>query len=297
MGEKMPRGIARNPELKSERIKEGLKLAFPNGRPEWNKGKKLSPLSDSHKKKVSESLMGHEGVWKGKKRDDVFKDKISKANTLRHQKKRERYFQQHPEQLLQMFNGRPSKKVAWNKGLRKEIETHPCKVCGTETERDFCGYSCSAKIREQKHKENGMTDKLAKEHSKFMKEYANRPENIERSRKSGHDSLRKIALKKRTRIEQFMEDALKQYGINFIPESVVYVKGKVRYRVDFELPDEKVFVECDGKQWHKDPLKDKRREDIILAQTQYEGYKFERFWGSEINKDVNKCVKEILCTI
>ena len=157
-------------------------------------------------------------------------------------------------------------------------------------------YRKAAKLREQKHKENGMTDKLAKEHSKFMKEYANRPENIERSRKSGHDSLRKIALKKRTRIEQFMEDALKQYGINFIPESVVYVKGKVRYRVDFELPDEKVFVECDGKQWHQDPLKDKRREDIILAQSQYGGYKFERFWGSEIYKDVNKCVEEILCT-
>jgi len=65
------------------------------------------------------------------------------------------------------------------------------------------------------------------------------------------------------------------------------------YRVDFLLPSKKTIIELYGYEYHKSKekiTKDAKRERYL----QKLGYKIIRFTGSEIYKDVNKCVNEVL---
>jgi len=58
---------------------EAPKTAFRKGCIPWNKGKKLPPLSEKHKRKMSETLKGHPGWNKGISHSEEVKRKISKA--------------------------------------------------------------------------------------------------------------------------------------------------------------------------------------------------------------------------
>ena len=50
-------------------------------------------------------------------------------------------------------------------------------------------------------------------------------------------------------IEQALWDMLRDKGLYLIPQ---YKIGN--YRADFALPDYRVIIECDGKEWHKDKM-------------------------------------------
>lgn len=66
-----------------------------------------------------------------------------------------------------------------------------------------------------------------------------------------------------------------------------------KYRVDFLIPSKKLIIELYGYQYHntkKKITKDAERERSL----QKSGYRIIRFTGTEIFKDVNKCVKEVL---
>ncbi|MGQ4876888.1 MAG: DUF559 domain-containing protein, partial [Promethearchaeia archaeon] len=65
------------------------------------------------------------------------------------------------------------------------------------------------------------------------------------------------------------------------------------YRVDFAVMDKKVVVELDGHNYHK--TKEQRTYDAERQRyLQKNGFTVVRFTGSEINKDVNGCVSELL---
>jgi len=78
-----------------------------------------------------------------------------------------------------------------------------------------------------------------------------------------------------------------------IPELEKEVWIDKKYRVDFLIPSQKVVIELYGYQYHnsKDKItKDAERERYL----QKVGYRVIRFTGTEIYKDVQKCVNEVL---
>jgi very-short-patch-repair endonuclease len=69
----------------------------------------------------------------------------------------------------------------------------------------------------------------------------------------------------------------------------VFTQHKVGpYRGDLFIPP-KLIIECDGKAYHKDKEKDKRRDKFIEQQ----GYKVIRFPGSRIHRDLKGVLRRI----
>jgi len=97
-----------------------------------------------------------------------------------------------------------------------------------------------------------------------------------------------------TWIEKKMKWALTQLGIQF--ESQYPIKygldtsGRARYYFpDFALVDNRILVECDGKQYHKDRDRDKLRQSRL----ENLGWRVLRFPGDEIKRNVMACAHKI----
>jgi len=89
-------------------------------------------------------------------------------------------------------------------------------------------------------------------------------------------------------IEQALWRELKDYGLYLIPQ---YQIGK--YRVDFALPEYRLIIECDGKEWHRDKEKDKIRDNELGEK----GWTVMRIEGYRIKYYINQVIKEILASI
>lgn len=88
-------------------------------------------------------------------------------------------------------------------------------------------------------------------------------------------------------IEQRMYNALTREGFK--------VRKQVRcgaYRIDLVLPQYRIAIECDGKQWHSSK-KQKRHDRKKDAYLRRHGYSVMRFTGSDINSSVGKCVSRV----
>jgi very-short-patch-repair endonuclease len=69
-----------------------------------------------------------------------------------------------------------------------------------------------------------------------------------------------------------------------------------KYRVDFLLPSRKVVIELYGFRYHR--TKEKLTSDAERERDlQGRGYQVIRFTGSEITKDVDRCVNDVLAII
>lgn len=64
-----------------------------------------------------------------------------------------------------------------------------------------------------------------------------------------------------SKLEKSMERFLRKAGRRFVPQHPVGCR-----RIDFYLPDEKLFVECDGPHFHADKAKERARDVEILLQ-------------------------------
>lgn len=91
-----------------------------------------------------------------------------------------------------------------------------------------------------------------------------------------------------TKIELAVEAELRSREIKYIKQ---YNAENVAC-VDFFIPEHKIIIQCDGNYWHS--KKEQQRKDInqdfVLR---FKGYKIFRFWESEINKNVKKCVDKV----
>ena len=70
-----------------------------------------------------------------------------------------------------------------------------------------------------------------------------------------------------------------------------------KYRVDFELvnhKDKKIIVECDGHEFHQKSKQQVEKDNQRERDLKKLGYEVVRFSGSEIFKDAEKCVKDLL---
>ena len=69
------------------------------------------------------------------------------------------------------------------------------------------------------------------------------------------------------------------------------------YRVDFELinhKDKKIIVECDGHEFHQKSKQQIEKDNQRERDLKKLGYEVVRFSGSEIFKDAEKCVEDLL---
>lgn len=94
--------------------------------------------------------------------------------------------------------------------------------------------------------------------------------------------------KKDTSIELKMENGLKRNNIYYqkhVPLCNITVP-------DFYLPEYKAVIYVDGDYWHSLPnVKNRdKKQNSILKQN---GYRALRFWGHEINKSVDDCIRRI----
>lgn len=65
------------------------------------------------------------------------------------------------------------------------------------------------------------------------------------------------------------------------------------YRIDFALPEQRVAIELDGHEYHK--TKEQRTNDASRERyLQKHGWQVIRFTGSEIYKDVQRCIQDVL---
>lgn len=70
-----------------------------------------------------------------------------------------------------------------------------------------------------------------------------------------------------------------------------------KYRVDFELvnhKNKKIVVECDGHEFHQKSKQQVEKDNQRERDLKKLGYEVVRFSGSEIFKDAEKCVKDLL---
>jgi very-short-patch-repair endonuclease len=75
-----------------------------------------------------------------------------------------------------------------------------------------------------------------------------------------------------------------------VPEFRVKL-GRVRYRIDFALPDLKFGVELDGREHHSAPAiftSDRLRDRRL----QWAGWRLMRFSGAQVNEDPRLCVRQ-----
>lgn len=88
-----------------------------------------------------------------------------------------------------------------------------------------------------------------------------------------------------TPIEQMLANELEKAKLSFVPQ--VHIG---RYFVDFlvTIDNQKIIVECDGREYH-DPVRDRERDEVLAL----ENYPIIRFSGSEIYCDSAQCVEKI----
>jgi len=106
-----------------------------------------------------------------------------------------------------------------------------------------------------------------------------------------------------TKIEIRMKIALEEAGIKFEYQPKIYGKP------DFLIPPN-IVIFCDSSFWHgrnwqqlKKRLPDaywrehignnRKRDRIVISALKNEGYIVIRYWDEEINKNINKCIKQI----
>lgn len=105
-------------------------------------------------------------------------------------------------------------------------------------------------------------------------------------------NFQRLAQNPRTDIEKKMAKALNRSGFRYKEQVVMFDK----FMVDFKLIDYNIIIQCDGLYWHdRDNVKRKDKgQDRYMSKA---GYIVLRFSDSQINNDINACIKRIKQTI
>jgi very-short-patch-repair endonuclease len=146
--------------------------------------------------------------------------------------------------------------IVWNKGLTKETD-----------ERVKMYVEKGSKPRKQETKENIRQARIR---------------TMEQQLKNGTINWMN------TDIEMLMYEGLLSEG--YLITKQYYIKGVCR--VDFYFPEYNIVIECDGDYWHNN-LKSFEIDQNRTNKMEASGYKVLRFKGSEIKKNLQKCLNRI----
>lgn len=121
--------------------------------------------------------------------------------------------------------------------------------------------------------------------------------------KEKRSEIMKKVRNKDTNIELLLRKALSQRGIRF------RIKNKLFGKPDIVLPGKKIAIFCDGDFWHgKNFKKEKKgykefwvkkirgnikRDSLVNATLEKEGWKVLRFWKTEILGNPQKCTNKV----
>lgn len=170
------------------------------------------------------------------------------------------------EHRANISKGLKGRKVTWNCG-HKGIKSHRK---GKTMEEEY-GYEKAQEIKA----------KISKNTKKAMKN----PEVLKKVQMGASEGLRRLALKKRTYIEEVVKKLLDNLNIKYEEQKIIKFRttnnGFWR-RVDFYIPVSNLVIECDGEHWHT-----KEGNEIKNKELQNQGYDVIRFTGSQIVKSPN----------
>jgi len=117
---------------------------------------------------------------------------------------------------------------------------------------------------------------------------------------AGQQRLRKSTV---TKIQRKLYSAMSAAGIEFEPEYLI----KPKFIVDAAMPKHKIIIQADGCYWHGHNCRGKKltrrqasQQARDRAQDKYLqscGWTVLRFWGCEINSDIDSCIRKILTTL
>ena len=149
---------------------------------------------------------------------------------------------------------------------KKEFEVQQC-----FKDRKYCSHRCQMEHMKILNKGHIVTEetkmKIAEAHSKIFK--------------WGH----------RTEIENIMERALRNEGINIIPQ-----KRLLHFVVDFFIPKSNIVIEADGDYWHNYP-DGTERDRYKTEKLENAGYLVLRFWERDIHKNIEECIAIVIDAI
>ncbi len=93
-------------------------------------------------------------------------------------------------------------------------------------------------------------------------------------------------------IEEKFYDTATRLGLQLSPQFEIRSGGHA-FRADFAIPSKRIAIEIDGHEYHK--TKEQRTNDAQRERAmQREGWKVIRFTGSEVFKNCEKCVREVV---
>ena len=90
--------------------------------------------------------------------------------------------------------------------------------------------------------------------------------------------------------EKTLYDALAKRGIKTMPQYILH-----QYRIDLAIPDEKIAIEVDGAEYHRDGhdgghlQQDLKRDEHIRMY----GWRVKRFWVYQLSNNLERCVNEV----
>ena len=243
-------------------------MKFKKGCTPWTKGKHLT---EEHKNKIGAANKGNVPWNKGKKQTKEHNKKISDALKGRTQTKT------HRENLSKSLKGkRNTPKTEFKNGHigywngKKRSEESKLKMSEAAKGRVF-----SEETRKKMSKSR-MGHVVSKETRQKMREAR----------------LRQVLPQKDTSIEIMMQKELTRRGIMF--EKNIPIEKICQ--PDIVLRDKKTIIQCDGDYWHslEKNIKRDKKQDASLKKL---GWNVFRYSGTEIRKDVAKCVDETFLRI
>lgn len=87
-----------------------------------------------------------------------------------------------------------------------------------------------------------------------------------------------------SQIENIVKNTLNSKSINFIQQFPY--RGFV---IDFYLPDQNQFIECNGEYWHRLPERI-RRDRVVAIRCKEDGIKLTTLWENDIRKNIDRVI-------
>lgn len=289
----------------SDEMKKKLSEA-KKGKPSPRKGKKLS---EETKKKISQANKGNQAWNKGKSPSSVTRKKISEATKKQMASKEIR------EKISRTWfkKGEPSprkgKKLS-NETKKKISEANKGKLVGDK--HPMKGKKHSEKsIKKMKESHKNITDETKNKISKANKGRISPFKGV--TERYSEETIRKLSESrnkqtfpiKDSKPEKMVQKGLSLAKISFITQKSFKV-SKGYHKVDIFI-EPNICIECDGNYWHADPkypddtiiIRNRTAKMIrendkkIVQDLENQGNIVHRFWQTEIEEDLNKCINKI----
>lgn len=258
-----PKGVPRSEESRQKQSETRKRL--------FAEGKLVNPFLGKHHSEKTRRKMSENSAWKGRHFSKDHRRKMSEA----------RKGKSYPHEGHPLSEETRIKISEALKGKPKS-EDHIHKQSGTMKRL----YAEGELIAWNKGKKCPQT-------AETLKRLFAGPNSEKMKQKLREARLKRVYPTEDTSIEVLMQDELKRRNIAF--KTHVPLLGICQ--PDIVISEKMIVVQCDGDYWHSKEFKNgeqwrkDRRQDRVLRKA---GWTVHRFWGSEIHRDVESCVNQII---